>query len=115
MLKVLGTCRDSDKRVEEAREAIRAQDYAEAQLLFENGSYDSAYAAFRAMGDYKDSAEWLKTVRHERDYFAACALSETENVEAAIAAFRALGDYRDSAEKLHALRQLRDYDAARAL
>ena len=94
----MGSYKDSAGRIEDIREAIRAQDYAAAKTLLEAGQYEQAIAAFKALGDYKDSAGRSEEVRESiraRDYAAAEALYEAGQYEQAYAEFVKLKGYKD--------------------
>jgi len=70
-------------------------DYKKAVKAMEAGSYAEASEMFKALGDYKDSAEKAK----ECDYEVASAQLADGDYLAAREGFRALGDYSDSAAK----------------
>ena len=98
----LGDYKDSQAKVDEVKEALRARDYNAAKTLFESGQYEEAVLAFTALGDYKDSqakADKVKEAIHARDYSAAEALFESGQYEEAFTAFAMLGNYKDSAVK----------------
>ena len=72
--------------------------YYQANRTLENGQYDSAKEQFRALVDYRDSAD----LALECDYRAAMnALNggTFTSLRAAQSGFEALGDYKDSAER----------------
>lgn len=90
----------------ELEEIKYAPAYAAAEELMEAGDYDGAFAAFRALGDYKDSvhraAEAVEARGEAIEDSNAAAYAEAEallaggdNVDAAMA-FGALGDYSDA-------------------
>ena len=70
-----------------------ASDYKKAVSNMDAGDYATASAAFKALGDYKDSAGLAK----ECDYSLAKADYDAGDYASASAAFKALGDYKDSA------------------
>ena len=74
--------------------ACDSADYKKASEAMDSGDYAAASEAFKALGDYKDSAEKAK----ECDYQLALAVFESADYAAAIAAFEALGGYADSAD-----------------
>lgn len=76
--------------------ACDASDYKKATALYSAGSYTEAKAAFEALGDYKDSADMVKSC----SYALADADLTVGNFAEAKAAFEALGSYEDSAEKV---------------
>lgn len=92
-------------------------EYSEAVALMEAGEYESAIAAFEALGDYKDSNEQIgvcnkaiedaAVARAEEERVAAYANAEAlanngELAKAAIA-FGKLGAYHDARERSYAL------------
>ena len=75
-------------------------DYNKAVELYEAGGYEGAKAAFEALGDYEDSAEYAAKAQLVLDYRNAIELYAEEKYSEAAEAFEALGDYEDSAEYL---------------
>lgn len=75
-----------------------SKDYKAAEELYTAGDYAAAAEAYRALGDYEDSAERVKACEYE----LAQALFEKADYEGGREAFRALGDYADSAEMVSA-------------
>ena len=77
--------------------------YNKAVELAQAENYEQAIAAFEALGDYKNSEEWLEYARSSQAlaeaYQSAVRLMDEGNYTAATNAFAALGDYRDSKEK----------------
>jgi len=71
-----------------------ASDYKAAVKTMESGDYATASAAFKALGDYEDSA----TLAQYCDYLLATELYNSGDYTAALAAYEALGDYEDSAD-----------------
>ncbi|MBQ6274984.1 MAG: hypothetical protein IJK63_12275 [Oscillospiraceae bacterium] len=70
--------------------------YRAAVQLYEDGKYEEAIAAFKALDGYMDSDELAR----DAAYGAAVELYEAGKFEEAIAAFRALDGYRDSEAQL---------------
>lgn len=70
-----------------------ANDYQTAVQLMGNGDAAAASAAFKALGDYKDSAALASAC----DYSIATDAYLAEDYEQARALFAALGDYKESA------------------
>lgn len=73
LFEALGNYRDSAAMVEKAQAAIddyfSSQEkaaYANAEKLFDEGRYCAARDAFKAMGDYDDSAEMAKECMYQR-------------------------------------------------
>lgn len=75
-------------------------DYNKAVELYEAGGYEGAKAAFEALGDYEDSAEYAAKAQLVLDYRNAIELYAEEKYSEAAEAFEALGEYEDSAEYL---------------
>ena len=71
-----------------------ASDYKAAVKTMESGDYTAASAAFKALGDYEDSA----ALAQQCDYLLAVALFDAERYAEAIPAFEALGGYEGSAD-----------------
>lgn len=78
-------------------------DYNKALELYEGGGYEGAKAAFEALGDYEDSAEYAAKAQLAIDYRDAIELYAAENWAEAAAKFETLGDYEDSAVYLEKL------------
>lgn len=76
--------------------ACASSDYRAASELQSTGEYAAAQAAFRVLGDYKDSRQ----LADECGYAVAAALFEAEDYQSAADAFLALGDYSDSASQM---------------
>ena len=70
-----------------------ANDYQTAVQLMGSGDAAAASAAFKALGDYKDSAALASAC----DYSIATDAYLAEDYEQARALFAALGDYKESA------------------
>ena len=85
---------------------IPAVNYSKAEKLLAAGDYDSAIAAFAALGDYRDAAEkkiQAKAAEEEPRNAQAYAdaellLAEGKNIEAAIA-FGRIAGYKDARER----------------
>ena len=73
-----------------------SKDYEAAMALYGAGEYDAAAKAFRALGDYSDSAAMVSAC----EYALAERLCADGNWVAAEAAFAALGNYEDSADRV---------------
>ena len=69
-------------------------DYKKAAQMMADGYYAAASEMFKALGDYKDSADQAK----ECNYQIAKAAFDDGEYEKAIELFTALGDYQDSAD-----------------
>ena len=83
--------------------------YKKAESLLASGQYEEASAAFKALGDYKDSRQRIedcKTAEIEADYQAANKLVEEKRFEDAITAFENLEDYKDSKDKITEVKYL---------
>ena len=76
-----------------------ANDYQTAVQLMGSGDAAAASAAFKALGDYKDSAALASAC----DYSIATDACLAEDYEQARALFAALGDYKESASLVTAL------------
>ena len=85
-----------------------ASDYKKAVSAMDSGDYAAASTAFKALGDYKDSADLAKKC----DYNLAKAALDAKNYADAVKGFEALGDYEDSAD---CLAQAKDALTAKAL
>ena len=86
---------------------VPAVKYSKAEKLLANGDYDSAIAAFAALGDYKDAAERIpqtkdakKEAQNAQDYADAETLMAAGDYDGAVAAFKKLGNYEDAAEQV---------------
>ena len=85
--------RDSDEMEKKAKKAdAEIASYSRARMLFENGRWDDAYAAYTELGDYEDSAERAQEARYQK----GLSLLESAEYEQARAIFRELGNYRDA-------------------
>lgn len=102
--------KDSRAQIQAAQEAraaaeletAAAADYEKALSLLTAGEYDAASAAFRALGEYRDSAQKAEdaiTAKKDLEYSQAEALLDAGDFDAAAAAFKKLGGYRDSAQR----------------
>ncbi len=118
LFKILGDYKDSAQRVEEAREAIRARDYAVAELLAEDNRFDEAIEAFSVLGDYRDSRDRINEILLAKDYTLAESLLASGQYQPAIDIYVSLRDYKDSAAKCEFARDALygpDYAAAEVL
>ncbi len=98
--------RDAGARMAALPGKILERDYASAAEKEERGALSSALLAFRALGDYRDSAsraealeERIAAEKNEAAYARAEAALEEGRFADAREAFLALGGYRDSAER----------------
>lgn len=104
-----------------------SSNYKQAVALMENGKYDEATAAFKELGDYKDSPEMIKYINGEKLfekgkydkaeaifkelgqeekfkdklYQQAEKIFESGDYNKATALFEELGDYKDSKDKVY--------------
>lgn len=72
---------------------IPEKQYAQAEALLEARDYEGAAAAFEALGDYKDAAQW---VTYGIPYQQADDLAQDGQTAQAAIAFGKLGDYQDA-------------------
>ena len=72
-----------------------------------------AYDAFKALGDYKDSAE--RAAAYENQYAEAVSKREAGEFDAAIALFTELGSYSDSSAQVQETENAKAYTAAVSL
>lgn len=70
--------------------------YTNAVKAMEAQSYDEAYDAFIALGDFSDSADKAMYCRIEITYLEAVALKDAGEYKKAADIFTSLGDYSDS-------------------
>lgn len=70
--------------------------YTNAVKTMEANSYDEAYDAFIALGDFSDSADKAMYCRIEITYLEAVALKDAGEYKKAADIFASLGDYSDS-------------------
>ncbi|MDR1714101.1 MAG: hypothetical protein LBR39_08140 [Coriobacteriales bacterium] len=89
--------------------------YKDAVALMDAGEYKKAKAAFKELGDYKDSADLAKQAQQYLDYQSAEALFDEGDYEAAKAAFDDLGSFKDSKDRATESQNYIDYDAAQQL
>jgi len=75
-------------------------DYQKAVELYEAGGYEGAKAAFEALGEYEDSAEYAAKAQLIIDYRDAIELYAAENYEEAAALFETLGEHEKSKDYL---------------
>ena len=85
---------------------INDKKYEAAAALEEQKDYNAAAQAYKALDDYKDSAEKVL----ECSYMNAAALEEKGEYEKAAAAYTALEEYKDSTTRVNACR----YELAKA-
>lgn len=98
---------------------VPSRNYNHAVTLLEDGQYESAIAAFEALGDYKDSAEQVEVAKLARieeinseKYIEAERLLAAGKYDAAIKAFRELGSYRDSPQRITEIENTVKYENA---
>lgn len=75
---------------------IPTSEYKKAEVLYENGQYAEAAAAFEALGDYRDSVDLVFEVR----FAAAMKQFELGNYDDAEEMFRLLEDYAQSEDMI---------------
>ena len=97
---------------EEANSLKNECDY---QITLERQAWGSewaqyAYDAFKALGDYKDSAE--RAAIYENQYAEAVSKREAGEFDAAIALFTELGSYSDSSAQVQETENAKAYAAA---
>ena len=97
---------------EEANSLKNECDY---QVTLERQAWGSewaqyAYDAFKALGDYKDSAE--RAAAYENQYAEAVSKREAGEFDAAIALFTELGSYSDSSAQVQETENAKAYTAA---
>ena len=73
--------------------------YNSAVVMYENGEYAAAAAAFEKLGDYKDCIQMLEKCALQPKYDAAINLLNSGSYAEATWAFTELGDYEDAADK----------------
>ena len=100
---------------EEANSLKNECDY---QVTLERQAWGSewaqyAYDAFKALGDYKDSAE--RAAAYENQYAEAVSKREAGEFDAAIALFTELGSYSDSSAQVQETENAKAYAAAVSL
>ena len=91
--------KDSNARIEEAKEEIQARNYIAAEKLLKDGQYEDAIAAFLEMDGYKDSNARIEEAKEgiqAKEYKVAKELLEGHQYTEAMEAFKRLGDYEDS-------------------
>ena len=97
----LGDYSDCDKRIEEAEDKWKGDDYNEAVALMEEKAYAKASKAFDSLGDYKDSKERSAKcleLKQEEDYQKAVSDASKGEYKKAISGFKLLDDYKDAKE-----------------
>jgi tetratricopeptide (TPR) repeat protein len=73
--------------------------YNSAVALMENGEYEAAIEAFKAMEGYKDSDDMIVEAENRSVYATALDYMESGKYEEAIEQFESLGEYSDAQEK----------------
>jgi TolA-binding protein len=73
--------------------------YSNAERLMKKGDYDGAYAAFDALGNYKDSSNRASKAELALRYSKAEFFMEQEDYERAYTQFNQLGSYKDSGDR----------------
>lgn len=71
--------------------------YKKAVAMLDEGQYDNAAVAFRALGDYKDSKELI----NESVYRKAESLMKNGKAGLALAQYTSIKDYKDSKDKIN--------------
>ena len=82
----------NEKKVELCDEMILENRYLDARRVLQNGNYEMARVLLEELGDYKDSANLLKTC----EAMEAAALAASGDVERALERYEALGDFPGS-------------------
>lgn len=91
----LGDYSDSRERIRMVEEDWKESDYQIALKLTEDGQFDEASEAFRALRDYKDAS----SMALEAQYQKAHSLATSQDYQSAIEIWMSLGDYSDSLER----------------
>ncbi len=91
----LGDFSDSRERIRMVEEDWKESDYQIALKLIEDGQFDEASEAFRALRDYKDAS----SMALEAQYQKAHSLATSQDYQSAIEIWMSLGDYSDSLER----------------
>ena len=73
--------------------------YKAAEVLFEEGRYEDAWRAFKALGNYKDSVARAEETAKAHSYAGAEELLEIGEYKQASIVFESLGSYLDSATR----------------
>ena len=97
------------------KEANGLKNECDYQITLERQAWGSewaqyAYDAFKALGDYKDSAE--RAAAYENQYAEAVSKREAGEFDAAIALFTELGSYSDSSAQVQETENAKAYAAA---
>ena len=97
------------------KEANGLKNECDYQITLERQAWGSewaqyAYDAFKALGDYKDSAE--RAAVYENQYAEAVSKREAGEFDAAIALFTELGSYSDSSAQVQETENAKAYAAA---
>ena len=115
----LGDFSDSQARAqavtEKAEEQKRQQAYNEALALKDAGKLNDALNAFKALGNYSNSLDFVALLEENirtNSYNEAVQLLAEGKYSEAVKAFKALGSYSDSAAKAAVAQQGIDYTAA---
>ena len=82
----------NEKGIELCDEMILENRYLDARRVLQNGNYEMARVLLAELGDYKDSANLLKTC----EAMEAAALAASGDVERALEHYEALGDFPGS-------------------
>jgi tetratricopeptide (TPR) repeat protein len=101
--------------VRAVQENRRADAYAAAAALQDDGNCADAAPAFRDLGDYEDSEWRAKECDNAIAYQEAQTLFEAGDFPAAVTAFKALGNYQDAAQQARLAGQHVEFEAAQAL
>ena len=99
--------------------ACSSGDYKQAKALFEEGKYEDANVLFEKLGDYQDSANYLKSceerIKNQQDeinYDEAISLFNSGKYNEAKTLFISLGNYEKSAEYVKAINVILDPESS---
>ena len=95
--------------IKECNNIILEDKYNNAITLMNAGKYEEAIAAFKTLGNYKDSSEKIRACQNEINeikYNTAVAYLAEGNVVNAYEIFHELKNYKDSAEKAKSIHNI---------